>query len=244
MRFGKSAGGESFVYCTSNIPSYMVSTWKTYITNMTNFEQAQSPTMLIFEPINRVNGNDADYSNYEAQDAIAHSNAYGATFGFGSQGLSLADFNSPPCASNWCILFGYYYAQGSPLELQQIANSDPFDELCSSGCVPGGESGDLRAWLPLAVTGHMNVLELYSVDADLAYDPYFCYLSGTTCVSGSYTSLNGLTVAQQYNYFNQTGTGSNNGVGIGDACGGNPQGSNAVGNCQYSTAINKAQGYH
>jgi hypothetical protein len=140
MRFGKSAGGESFVYCTSNIPSYSVGTWQTYITNMTTFEQAQSPTMLIFEPINRVNSDDTDYSNYEAKDAIAHSNAYGATFGFGSQGLSLNDKLNPPCASNWCNLFGDYYARGSPLELQQIANTDPTDQTCGTNCKPGGES--------------------------------------------------------------------------------------------------------
>ncbi|MGA7218508.1 MAG: hypothetical protein WBX38_09345 [Candidatus Sulfotelmatobacter sp.] len=90
--------------------------------------------MLVFEPINIVGTDYIDYANYEAQDAIAHSNVYGATSGFGSQGLSAYDqVASPTCASNWCVLFGDYYAQGSPLELQQIANSDPFDPTYGSG---------------------------------------------------------------------------------------------------------------
>ena len=144
-----------------------------------------------------------------------------------------------PCASDWCKMFGDYYAQGSPLELQQIANSDPNDETCGTGganCAPGLESGDLRVWLPFAVTEKMNFLELYSVDADLAFDPYFCDLSMSSCGSGSYTSLNGLTGTQQYDYFLL--------VGLGDICGSNPQGSAATGNCQYSGAITLAQGYH
>jgi len=248
MRFGKSVGGESYVYCSAQLsgttPPYSVSNWQQYITEMTNLEQSQSPTMLIFEPLNRVNGDDTDYSNYQAKDAIAHCNAYGITYGFGSQGLSLNDkLNNPSCASNWCTLFSVdYYPQGSPLELQQIANSDPFDSTCSSGCIVGTDSGDLRVWLPFAVTEKANVIELYSVDAELAYDPYFCNVVAGACGSGSYASLNGLSAAQQYDYFNDTGPPA--GVGIGQACGGNPQGAVAVGNCQYSIAINQAHGSH
>jgi hypothetical protein len=210
---------------------------------MTNFEQAQSPTMLIFEPINRVNNNDTDYSNYQASDAIKHGNLYGATFGFGNQGLSLADQNPPPstCASNWCNNFLANFPQGSPLELQQIANSDAFDGTCSGGCNPGGESGDLRVWLPFAVTSHMNVMELYSVDADLAYDPNFCILTGSPCGAGSYNSLNGLTTTQQHDYFQ--GDGTNTGVGLGHSCASGTQ-SGANGNCDYSKYINAAHGAH
>jgi hypothetical protein len=268
MRFGKSAGGESFVYCTSSLPAfppgtpYAPATWQNYITEMTNFEQAQSPTMLVFEPINRVNGDDADYPNYEAKDAIAHSNTYGGTFGFGSQGLSLYDSIQFPlghaCASNWCGNFNTYYAQGSPLELQQIANSDPTDQSCGSGgvnCIPGGDSGDLRVWLPFAVgppSRHLNVLELYSVDADLAFDPQFCVLNvgATMCISGSYGSLNGLSAAQQLKFFQPDATyppPDKSGVGLGNTNScytGSGLQTGALGDCSYSTAINAAHGYH
>jgi len=246
MRFGKSVGGESFVYCSGGLggttPPYSISVWQNYITEMTNFEQAQSPTMLIFEPINRVDGtaNDPNYPNYEASDAVKHGNVYGATFGFGSQGLSAAD-NGVSCASNWCNLFLGTFSQGSPLELQQIANSNPFDDTCGSGCNPGGESGNLRVWLPFAVSSHLNVLELYSLDADLAYDPNFCVLTGSPCDTGSYGALNGLTTTQQHDYFQ--GAGTNTGVGLGPSCATGTQGG-ANGNCEYSKKINEAQGYH
>lgn len=258
LRFGKSAGGESFVYCSSGLPlGYSYTTWQHYITEMSDFEQAQSPTMLIFEPINRVAGDDINYSNYEAKDAIAHSNGYGGTFGFGSQGLSLYDSVASTCASNWCTEFNTYFAQGSPLELQQIANSDPTDQNCGTGganCKPGGDSGDLRVWLPFAVTGHMNVLELYSVDADLAFDPQFCVLNAnmppTACIGGSYTSLNGLSAAQQLKFFQPDATpppADKSGVGLGNTNScytGTGLQSSALGDCSYSAAINTAHGYH
>lgn len=253
MRFGKSAGGESFVYCPSNIPSYTVGTWQGYITNMTGFEQSQSPPMLIFEPLNRVGGDDTDYSNYEATDAIAHANTYGGTFGFGSQGLSLYDKTNyqillRPCASNWCGNFNTYVGQASPLELQQIANSDPTDSSCGTGganCVPGGDSGDLRVWLPFAVGRHLNVLELYSVDADLAFDPNFCVLSGSSCGTGSYSSINGLSGTQQYEFFQPVVGVTGSGVGVGNTmtCTGYTQ-SSAMGDCSYEAAITTAHGYH
>jgi hypothetical protein len=223
--------------------------WQQYIAEMTKFEQAQSPTMLIFEPITAVAMDNTDYSNVEASDAISRSNAYGETFGFGNQGLSLYDRSQTiagnPCSSNWCALFTSNSPQGSPLELQQVANSDPTDSTCGTGgtnCLAGGDSGDLRVWLPFAVSENMNVLELYSVDADLAFDPNFCVLSGTSCTTGSYASLNGLSAAQQYEFFQPNGT-SGSGVGLGHTCPGSTQ-SSANGDCSYSTTINAQHGYH
>ena len=264
MRLGKSVGGESFVYCTGHLPNdpttglpYSPTTWKNYITEMTNFEQAQSPTMLIFEPINRVDGtaNDPNYPNYEAADAVKHGNTYGATLGFGSQGLSLFDktqfTQGQSCASNWCSLFNNNSAQGSPLELQQIANSDPTDQTCGTNganCIPGGDSGDLRVWLPFAYQSrHLNVLELYSVDADLVFDPQFCFLVAGNCDTGSYTSVNGLSTAQQLKYFQPDGIDPKSGVGLGNTnlCYTGPGLQTlAQGDCSYRDAINLAHGYH
>ncbi len=146
-------------------------------------------------------------------------------------------------------MFNLYYAQGSPLELQQIANSDPTDQTCGTNggnCSPTGDSGDIRVWLPFAVGTHLNVLELYSVDADLAFDPKFCFLSGTSCVSGSYTALNGLSAFQQYYFFQPNGT-TGSGVGLGNTNScytGTGLQSSALGDCSYRDTINAQHGYH
>ncbi len=254
LRFGKSVGGESFVYCSTGlsgtIPAFSATVWQNYITEMTNFEQSQSPAMQIFEPINVVGSNNTDYSDFEAADAIAHGNLFGSTFGFGSQGMSLLDVLNPlSCVSNWCNSFGTYFPRGSPLELQQIANSDPTDSTCGGGgtCTPTGDSGDLRGWLPFVVSKHATILELYSVDADLAFDPNYCVLNSTPtphCDTGSYGALNGLTTAQQLKFFQPTVTPHDgSGVGLGNGCGGNPQ-TAARGDCSYMSTINAQHGYH
>ncbi|MGA7218509.1 MAG: hypothetical protein WBX38_09350 [Candidatus Sulfotelmatobacter sp.] len=87
----------------------------------------------------------------------------------------------------------------------------------------------------------MNVLELYAVDAELAFDPAFCFLNSgaTACTTGSYTSLNGLTTIQQLQYFQSVGLGNTNlcytGPGLQTS---------ATGNCQYSQTIDLQHGYH
>jgi hypothetical protein len=151
----------------------------------------------------------------------------------------------------WCSLFNNNSAQGSPLELQQIANSDPTDQTCGTNganCIPGGDSGDLRVWLPFAYQSrHLNVLELYSVDADLAFDPQFCVLVAGNCDTGSYTSLNGLSTGQQLKYFQPDGIDPKSGVGLGNTnlCyTGTGLQTLAQGDCSYRDAINLAHGYH
>ena len=197
--------------------------------------------MLLFQPLNAVNGNNSDYSNFEASNAVSHTNGFGGTDGFGSQGLSLYDQiqlgNHNPCASNWCAMFSLYQPGGSPLELQQIAPSDPHDESCGTGgsnCVPGGDSGDLNVWLPFAVNQGVNVVELYSVDADLALDPNFCFLSTTPLplhcdTASSYGSLTGLSRSQQLDYFQYVGL---------------PVQSGATGNGSYANTVSTEHGYH
>ncbi len=147
------------------------------------------------------------------------------------------------------------YNRANSLELQQIANSDPTDEDCggsSSGyskCTPTGDAGDLTVWLPFAAQHGMNVLELYTVDAELAFDPCFCVLNGTSCgtgsnagcTSGSFTALNGWTSTQQYQFFQQVG------LGYQTAC--NPQEpsqsqTGAAGTCSYRDTINQQHAYH
>jgi hypothetical protein len=93
----------------------------------------------------------------------------------------------------------------------------------------------------------MNVVELYSVDADLAFDPQFCFLISGNCGSGSYTSLNGLSSAQQLKYFQPDGIDPKSGVGLGNTnlCyTGTGLQATALGYCSYRDAINAAHGYH
>ncbi len=77
-----------------------------------------------------------------------------------------------------------------------------------------------------------------------------CVLNGSVsaCTSGSYSSLNGLTSMQQFNFFQNvaTITGSGVGLGYGAACSpsaGSQTQTHATGNCGYRNAINKAHGY-
>ncbi len=249
---GDGSEGKGWATRLSGMPG----TWKTYITQMTDFEKAQTPAIQLLQPLNVVDNNYTDYPDWEAQDAVAHANGYGIVDGFGSQGLSLKDKLLPPptnhCASDWCAMFSAYN-RGNPLELQQIANSDPSDTTCGgppnyANCNPNGDSGNLNDWLPFATQQGVNILELYAVDAELAFDPCFCVLNSSNCGSspngscthGSYTALNGLDTTQQVNFFQSVG------LGYQTHC--NPQETsqtqtNAIGNCSYRDTINKEHGY-
>lgn len=173
-------------------------------------------------------------------------NGHGFYDGFGSQGLSLLDTLTVSCtggmtgstASNWCPGFGSYYKTGSPLELQQLSLSNETDSSCSACGIPPADSGNLRVWLPFAVTNHMTVLELYYHDAGLAYDPNYCAsFFGGVC-TGGYTTRDFLTPSLQRTFMNDVGQGMN--------CpgGGSGAGNASTGNCAYAIALDAAHGYH
>ena len=76
-------------------------------------------------------------------------------------------------------------------------------------------------WLPLEVASHASVIELFYLDAALAFDPN--YLSYDLTNSGTF-----LTTALQIQYFNL--------VGQGVPC--------TAGNCTYANVINQVHGSH
>jgi hypothetical protein len=271
IRPGESTGAEAFPYCTSGGPSgglkglaapytYVKSGgspgtsvgWIDYYKEMLQWAESQTPHMKFFAPLNQAESNDLDYGTQEAAAAATSSNGHGFIDGFGSQGLSLLDYNN--CAnasSNWCESFDLWYPGTMPLELQQLSLSDEQDENCTTQspppanrcAVPPGDSGDLRVWLPYAVTNHLTVLELYYLDAGLAFDPNYCTsFTGTPphCGAGGYIvgTNTFLTVTLQATFMNDIGQGSNCSPPVSGA------GGASTGNCAYATTINNAHGSH
>jgi len=240
MRIGRSAGGEAFPYCTDTLKgltgqnTYTKAGWLQYYTDIDNFIQDQNPMIQMLDPLNEAGSPvDNTYGSAEAQIAVSHQNAASKVNGFGSQGLRASDIpnyaqSADDCASDWCAMFNAYYHSGYPLELQQIDLSDPTASLN-----PLSETGDLRRLLPFAVERHMTILELYSYDALLAYDPNYCVLSvpdNGTCGAGSIEIPPTVLPPQDQNpYFQRVGQ---------------PGQTGAKGDGSYATVINQTQGQH
>lgn len=227
--------------------------WLDYFDEMIDWGESQTPFMKFFAPIDTAD-NDATYGLAEAGTAAVSSNGRGVIDGFGSQGLSLLDYMNG-CAlstSDWCTSFGTYYQNASPLELQQISLSDEQDGNCSTqsppplnACgTPPRDSGDLRVWLPFAVSNHVSVIELYYLDAALAFDPNYCTsIIGGLCSGYSIGTNTFLTQTLQATFMNDVGQGSTTGV---NNCplGTTGAGGASTGNCAYANAINAAHGPH
>ena len=93
-------------------------------------------------------------------------------------------------------------------------------------------TGDLRPLLPFAVQRHMTILELYSLDALLAYDPNYCVLPavGGLCGAGSVQiPIVTLPPQDQLPYFQAVGQ---------------PGQSGATGDGSYAGVINSTEGQH
>ncbi len=183
---------------------------------------------------------------------------------------------APDTGNNWGCMFNKYWDGSNstlynptggdppapttvPLELQQIDCSNPCTAnppfTCSQGgigdtCMQGGSPGkteDLRGLYPFATQNYASIIELYSQDALLAFDPNFCTLSLGSC-SGSGVTFSGLTLGTQHDFFQYVGIG--NGQSLSGTCyvtygytSGQIQGS-ASGDCSYAAAIYAAHGYH
>jgi len=208
----------------------------------------------------------AEFANAEAGVAIATANSRGLYDGFGSQGLKHSDSGftpsncpetgtgSPPdTGNNWGCMFTKYWSGSNttvgtmppaattvPLELQQIDCSNPTGTFGSSdGCFigsSGGETGNLADDYAFATANHAAILELYSQDALLAYDPKFCDTSGggMSCKNPMGSGLfdwfgADLSASTQYNFYKNAGQGTS-------GCSGT--------NCPYASAIETAHGPH
>jgi hypothetical protein len=240
MRIGRSAGGEAFPYCTDTLEAlpgesaYTKAGWLQYYTDIDDFIQQQNPVIQMLDPLNEAGSpSDNTYGSAEAQIAVSHQNAKGKVNGFGSQGLRASDIanyaqSADDCASDWCAMFNNYYTAGYPLELQQIDLSDP-----TASINPQSETGDLRPLLPFAVERHMTILELYSFDALLAYDPNYCVLAvpdNGTCAAGSIEIPPTVLPPEDQNpYFQLVGQ---------------PGQSGAKGDGSYAKVVNQTQGQH
>lgn len=214
--------------------------------------QSQHPFMKIYAPLNQVGG-DNNYGKREAGQASMYTNGRGVLDGFGSQGSSLRDTSAGQrgcgnSTSYWCNAFNTYYSNGGALELQQAGLSDPRDSICIpplsfgvNGCAtpPLGDSGDLRTWLPFEAANHANVIELYYLDAALAFDPNYCTsVTGGICVGYALPTFNDwLDTTSQARLFNAVGQGTLCPAGSG----GGPTG---TGNCSYAIVINALHAPH
>lgn len=178
------------------------------------------------------------YATQEAGIAVSHSNAVGMYNGFGSQGLANSDIGSfvlgncndastsaPNTNENWGCMFAKYWSGATsitnmpavpttvPLELQQADCSNPtMFSMLSTSCVlvtPYGLTLDLRNLYPFATSHYASILELYSQDALLAYDPYFCDPDTTsqkcTQMTGYDWFSTTLPADAQYSFFEAVG---------------------------------------
>jgi hypothetical protein len=243
MRVGRSVGGEAYPFCVPDMEAlpapnaYTKSGWLAYYTAIDAFVAAQKPTMQILDPLNQEGtGNSGDpidqtYGSSEAGIAVMYQNASGSVNGFGSQGMQASDITNyaagNDCSSDWCAMFNNYYQSNDNLELQQLGLSAP---VTVAGV--NSATGDLRPLLPFAVSRHMTILELYNLDALLAYDPNYCVLPlvNGSCGSGSVeipTIQLPATVPPVY--FQAVGQ---------------PGQTGATGDGSYATTINQTEGQH
>jgi len=253
VRSGTWVGGESFAQCISggalngltDLPSPYTfsnpSTWLTDYQTKVSYVQSLAPTMARYWSID--NGTAPDSM---AAIAVSAGNGFGYINGFGSQGLSLLDTCSHNgSAGDWCYEFTNtttsYFALGMPLELQQIAISDPDVNPCTATppqCgTPPNVSGDLRGWLSFAIANKATVIEVYYQDLGLAFDQNYCTTT-TNCyhLPVINTSPNPNTWYCEVGYGAQYG-----GPGCSPAPGCQQPGGGLPGQC-YSTAIIAAHG--
>jgi hypothetical protein len=244
IRIGRSVGGEAYPYCTNTLDdlpapyTYSKSNWLDYYEEIADFIQSQNPKMVALDPLNEAGMPvDPSYGTAEADIAVAHHNASGQVNAFGSQGLRANDQSqyeqNPPayCASDWCGTFDTYYEAEPNLELQQRDLSDPIG-------VTSSLTGDFRPLLPFAVERHATILEIYALDALLAFDPNYCVLAVPDtgmCAAGSVSPAptdqppTNLGAKNQYLYFQAVGQAGQAG---------------ATGDGSYAAAINDAHGAH
>ncbi len=264
MRVGYARGGEALPECVASWPGYVSQAasrqnWLNFYADTSSYSMGASASSgLHMQTALNAAGTlppDPSYGTAEAEIAVQYVGGDGKVFGFGSQGMQSNDItNYPNCASDWCNQFIQFWAGGpsyknTEFELQQIDCSNPTGGgSVSDGCFQNGfpgKTGDLRALfltpyltspLPFVLYNHTTIIELYSQDALLAYDPNFCNVSGGTCVNVAPGDWFGsdLSAATQYDFYTHVGQGATCSGGLGT---GN-------GDCSYASAVNTVHGSH
>lgn len=201
VRFGLTAGGEEHPLCTPYWP--LLTGYTTfqgeyldgsnsggqagYIDQMTTYIENAMTTYrpmwkLIFDTSD-VAGYGHTFADHEAQIAAS------AGYGFGTNGLQIADLTNCPganCESDWYSNFGMY--AGVPHYLQTLTASCP-DNSCLTG--------NLVSLLDFTMAHGSDAFELYACDALLALGPSIYPGSGsaacnpafsTSLYSGSYAA--------------------------------------------------------
>lgn len=185
IRFGLSAGGETYAFCDPGAASD--NTWETYVRRMDGWMNGRTSIQLMTS-INQDNSEQGyTLPNYEAGEA------WGNLIGFGSQGLQQQDYGTlNTCTSNWCNMFAQYYNDSPvvPLELQTVLLSDPIPNDPPVGGTPS-QTGSLSMLIPFAIQKHAQIFELYPFDLLYAFDSNYCSLAGADqdfCGSGGIRS--------------------------------------------------------
>ncbi|HUO16660.1 MAG TPA: putative Ig domain-containing protein [Verrucomicrobiae bacterium] len=166
IRMGLGRGGETFPApnfgtdsCTSvfeNKWGWTTTTWTNYVDAMLNYEATLKSPKQLMVGLDSID----TYSMAEAEAATAIS----LKIAIGNEGMQMTDMtNYPHCSADWCDLFDEYTGD-VPLELQTIAVSSPENDP---------PVGSLVNLLPFAVSHHATILEIYTDDWLLAFDPNY-----------------------------------------------------------------------
>jgi hypothetical protein len=254
FRVGYARGAEGNPECLRKWPGYVSDAqskqdWLAFYADTSSYIMGLQPRIHIQTSINEAvfpsGPPDTTWASAEAGISVQYMGGDGQVFGFGAQGLQQADFTNYPatCTSDWCNQFNLYWPGGpsyqyTGYELQQIDCSNPTGsgssgDTCFQGGNPG-KTGDLRTLLPFVTARHATILELYYQDAALAFDPSFCTVSGSICLSSGEV-FNGLSPATQYAFFNSVGQGTNCSPMVSSGAGGD---------CSYASALNTAHASH
>jgi hypothetical protein len=198
IRFGLSAGGEVYPWCSKNgsQTNYTVDPgqWISYIDAMdsyvasaeTSAVSAGAPPVQMMTSINQ-NFTPLDMTTLPTDEA---NDAAGFSIGFGSQGWQKSDLNATTCQSDWCALFSSYHSSHPtlPLELQTVLQSDPTNVATTPN------TGSLCYLVPFATGpgGHnATILEIYPYDMLYAFDTNYCNLAGASQYRANYCTGSG-----------------------------------------------------
>jgi putative Ig domain-containing protein len=166
IRIGLGRGGETFPAekfgtdsCTTTFVNdwgWTDATWEAYVNSMVDYEGSlNSPKQLMLG---------LDTVDTLTMADIEAANAVPLNIALGNEGLEASDIKKyPMCSADWCNLWALYTGR-VPLELQTIDLSSP------EGNPP---VGSLVTILPFAVEHDTTIMEIYTDDWLLGFDPNY-----------------------------------------------------------------------